>query len=465
MSKAATSAADDEFYEAHPEMVTDDGERRPIDPHDPTQAQLRHEWMQAYVENGGQVREIKPKTQAAQVRQAAQEAKDLPPDTVAPAPVTPCSGANGKGSNGASGTDDPAGCDLKTVATAPRPKKHSPKPCKLVSTTCTCEHGRHPGEDGVLCVVPDSYGSIGDKITCVAQVIGGCGEHIEWDIDGAWTWTEHSAKTSFNAKTFKPAIFGWLKLYKVDPQTYRANAMACEGGAPGYEIRAYPPDKIEAKLDFTKIRNAIHDGFSMAPIEEKPEIGHLAISCDEQWKEDKGSPRAFCECSVAGGADPLFKCGHDFPVYPLSLIPPGLEDYIELGCYITIEGEIAFKVAWVGKYWPDEAKWEHDKFEVALECKVEGSLCAKLFLMNEHVLKAEIGGVTNLTGEAKAESGEEPGVEMELKWGGLEAVITIEAAWGFFEYKRHYPILKERSMWKRNYPFGGEKKEAPGGEE
>lgn len=49
----AVAAADDAFYAAHPEFVVN-GCRVPLDPCDPTQADLRDEWMRLYEDAGGE---------------------------------------------------------------------------------------------------------------------------------------------------------------------------------------------------------------------------------------------------------------------------------------------------------------------------------------------------------------------------------------------------------------------------
>jgi len=448
MSHAAASAADDDFYDAHPEMVKDDGKRVPLDPHDPAQANLRHEWIEAYAANGGQVHKVTPAAQAAAVRQAAQQTETLPDDTVAPPPVLACSSNDSSGIGAKAGADAQKGPDPQIVATAPVPDK-PPVPCKLRGATVHCEHhGRQPGKDGVLSVVPDGYGSIGDTITCVADVVGGCGDHIEWSISGMWTSTDHAATTTFHAKTFKPTILGWLALWKEDPQIYRASATMCEGGAPSYEIRAYPPDKIEIEWKLEALEEEIKGLIRKVPLSptllKKIEDSiKVSIKGSEQWKEVKHSPRAYCEgeLEVSAGFEGETS---PHPIYPLALIPPGLTYYIQLGCYYKISGEIGLKSSWAWKYWPDTEKWHYDKWEVALEGSVTGELGAGIFLMNPSVLKADIAGVTSLKVGAKPHMGDGPEIEMEWQWDPLSAVITIKGVFHYFDYEKTYPIFDAR---------------------
>ncbi len=49
----ATRGADDDFYRAHPEMVTKDGKRIPIDPCNPQHLKYQSEWMDGYERHHG----------------------------------------------------------------------------------------------------------------------------------------------------------------------------------------------------------------------------------------------------------------------------------------------------------------------------------------------------------------------------------------------------------------------------
>lgn len=57
LDQAAVSAADDDFYSNHPEMIDGSGNRIPLSPSDPRQRDMRSEWMDYYVANGGELEE------------------------------------------------------------------------------------------------------------------------------------------------------------------------------------------------------------------------------------------------------------------------------------------------------------------------------------------------------------------------------------------------------------------------
>lgn len=452
LSKTATKAANDAFYANHPEMVVN-GKRLPLDACDPKQAKLRNEWMQSYQASGGKAEKASAAQCAALVRDANSQANAITSKPVTGGPQV-CPG--------------PAGPSIAEIASTSNPVK-PPRPCKVKSSSITCEHGRKASK-GLLCVVPDSYGSIGDSINCTADLEGGCGEHVAWDISGMWTSHEMGNRTKFLAKTFKPALFGgWLGLHHVSPQIYRVNLAACEGSAPLVEVRAYPPDKLSGKIDFEEVRKAIKKGLRFLPIddEKKAELEHGwfvgAIEYSQQWKEDKKSARAFCETSVAGSFDPFFGFKlPPVPIYPLSVVPPTLQPWLKAGVYFSLAGGFSFAVEVVFEYWPETSQSKYEKTEVSLKGMIKGKLSVNLFLVSEDVVSAEVGGETGLQTGAKFVASHDPEIELFLQWTGIVANVTIKAVFGIVEYNRQYVFVKQSE--RLNHTIELSKREGEGGE-
>jgi hypothetical protein len=432
MSQSAAKAANNDFYSRHPEMVVN-GRRLPLDACDPKQAKLRNEWIKSYQAHGGKVEKASGNICAEQVRTANTQANSITDNKPLTSGPQICPGPS----------------PVAPVASTPNPVKHS-QPCKVKSSSVTCGHGRKPSS-GLLCVVPDSYGSLGDSIICTAELEGGCGQHIAWDISGMWTFHEKGSHTEFLAKTFKPAIFGgWLGLHQVSPQTYRVNLAACQGSAPLVEVRAYPPDKLTGKIDFEEVRKKIKEVLKHLPIEEeeKTKLEHGwfvgAIEYSQQWKEEKKSARAFCETTVAGSFDPFFgfKLG-PVPIYPLNVVPAPLQRWLKAGVYFSIEGGVSFTVEVAFKYEPERDKSKYEKTEVSLFGMIKGTLSLNAMLFSEDVVSASIAGSTGLRTGAKFVAKHEPEIELFLQWTGLVATVTVKAAWGIVEYNRQYPLVKE----------------------
>jgi predicted Zn-dependent protease with MMP-like domain len=69
LNQESATRADDEFYAHHPELVQD-GKRIPLDANDPAQANLREEWIDLYVANGGKLEATAPSKKPADIIQS-----------------------------------------------------------------------------------------------------------------------------------------------------------------------------------------------------------------------------------------------------------------------------------------------------------------------------------------------------------------------------------------------------------
>ncbi len=161
----AVQAADDQFYAAHPEFVQN-GRRIPLDANDPTQADLRKEWMDLYEANGGEV-----------------EGGTTPSD---PPPTDPPADPSG---------DDPANPGGDDPANPPAPPTPTPDP-----------GGSDPADPVVPCPLPQ-------KGNLVVQVLDDAGNPVE----GAVVNVEGLGGSFTDASGI--ADFG-----EVDPGTYNITA-------------------------------------------------------------------------------------------------------------------------------------------------------------------------------------------------------------------------------------------------
>jgi hypothetical protein len=455
MSAAATSGADDEFYRRHPERLNADGTRQPLDRHSPADAQLRKEWMDLYVAKGGEVETPSPKKKAHRVRNAGKHAK-----------------ANG----GASVTSPVATCPYaaapkpkpEIIVQAPKPDK-PPVPCGLESTTIKCSHRTVPTPDNWLMVVP--HHAFGDDITCVAKPIGGCGNHVEWTIGGYWNSTAKGASTSFPAEPGTSPVTAWLNLYNVEPHVYRVSAETCESSSPTVEIRCYPAGEVKQKLAVTGLQKKIHEALKIVPIDEEEKhkleksFFQGAVEFKEQWKEDKGSARAYCDTEVKGGFNPLAQWEREFPVLPLTLIPPFLDQWVKAGVYFKATGGLSFNVKVSYKYWGDTRKYQFSEHTVELEGQLEGQLTLNGFLLNKKLLEIKAGGKTNLSGKGEVDLEEEPWkIKFDAKWSPLIGIFTLEALDGAVEYEKSYPFWHDIPVTHKIDPTKREE-EGAGGEE
>ena len=456
MSRSATTAADNDFYSKHPEMVQD-GKRMPIDPNNPAQAGMRQEWMGAYAKNGGKVEPIA----GADVQNAKKQANKDFPKTPPGAAVLPCaykdvshtSNQQNAAPSGAPGAVTPV--PVKR-ATAPAPAGQDPV-CELVGTQIHCSHGRQAGPSGVLMVVPDSTASLGDTISGGLKMKGGCGQHPSWSVGGMWVSDGKGTSFSFKAKTWAPSARGFLSLKGVSPQTYQVQLGACAGGPQVYEIQAYPPGKVNAKLDVSKIIDDIHAALKHLPIPEE-ELNQWtrqwfrgSIEYAGAWKEDEKSWKAFYEMSVSGGFDPLFGIAYKGPIYPLTLVPGWLAKWVKAGLFYEVKLSAKLQGAFKGGYWPDDGKSIWNEKTLTGGGGGSGALSLELKLASSELVEGAIAGESGLGVEVVRTSSDEPEVELAIKFDGVKGKATMKALWGYVEFTREFQLMKERELFRHEW--------------
>lgn len=82
LNQAAVTKADDAFYARHPEMVGEDGTRRPLSATNPVQAGLRKEWRELYLANGGELEDNTPPAKPDEAVKPCPYAKKDPEPTL-----------------------------------------------------------------------------------------------------------------------------------------------------------------------------------------------------------------------------------------------------------------------------------------------------------------------------------------------------------------------------------------------
>ncbi len=442
----ALEAANRDFYQAHPDKVID-GRPVPIHPNSRADAQDRQEWMKSYVKHGGKVEPIR----AEHVRNAKKQAHANFPRTDVGKPLQACLATpKNKGAPSSGGRNELP----KTV----KPPVQGKGPiCELVSTKLTCEHGRIPGKIGILMVVPDSTASLGDHIDGQVKLKGGCGQHPSWSVGGMWTSQGIAGSFSFNAKTWKPSALGFFTLKGVSPQTYQVQTSACGGGPAVYEIHAYPPGKVAAKLDIGKITDEIRNALEILPVPEE-ELEKWAkqwfrgsVEYSGAWKEDSGTWKAFYEMSVAGGFDPLFGVAYKGPVYPVTLVPGFLAKWVKAGLFFEIKCGVKFAAAFKGKYWPSDDKSDWSERTVSGGGSGGGALSLELKLASSELVEGSISGETGLSAEVVKTSSDEPKVELAIKFDGIKGKASLKAVFGWVEFSREFQLIQEREIYKNEW--------------
>ena len=468
MSRSATTAADNDFYSKHPEMVQD-GKRMPIDPNNPAQAGMRQEWMGAYAKHGGKVEPIA----GADVRNAKKQANKDFPKTPPGAAVLPCAYKNAPRSSdqdkGASTA--PSGAQPQSQSVTPVPVKRAPPSapagqdsvCELVSAKISCSHGRHPGKEGVLMVVASSSG---DTIDSVLSMKGGCGQHPSWSVGGKLAKEGKGNKFSFNANGVSVLKQNAFSLKNVSPNIYQVQLVACGGGPLIYEIRAYPAGKIKYKIDFRELKEKLESIVQILPINEdeerrdreenkkgKFEYLHGIVEFAGEWKEvdvkvrDRNWETRY-EMSWSGGFDPLVAYAWRFQIYPPSIMPGWLSEYIHAGLFGEIKGNAAAKLKYAGSYWPSDGQTEWGETSFVASGEITVGLSLELKLASKALVEGVLAGESGIAieGEALRMEGD-PALKIESKFSGLTAKATLKAAWGFVEYSREFVLVEPREIF------------------
>ncbi len=381
------------------------------------------------------------------------------------------------------------------AAAAPPPATRTEVVCELLTAEIACAHNaRKANRVGLLEVVP---GRSDDLIQLKSTLRGGCGKHSRWEVRAPFSSeTKTGVTSSFVAKSWG---FKALGIFEVQPKSYYVNATACSGAMKQFEVRAYPIDewelgftidlkkpptqwdlevkitpwedtsltlKTEALKRFTDRTERLRWALDkvMVPLVGKHgdwEFFKTKLKFSGKWVEHESDHRAYYKYTAGLELDPLLKGYFLIPFGPTAAIPGWIKKWTtdligDLYLYLKFEGEVKLFGSW-SRTSPDESK-----AQVEGSGKIGVKAGGNLFLMKKGALNLDVNGGTSITAEAKAPVSKTPAIEYDLKWGGLEIELTIEAAWGLVEYKRKWkPIdgfsLLEKMLGRKPdpwYPLG-----------
>lgn len=369
------------------------------------------------------------------------------------------------------------------AASAPAPRQEVV--CELLTTSAECGHnGRKANRSGLLEVVP---GRGGDRIRLQAELRGSCGQHARWDIQSPGAnEVKKGTAAAFVVKSWGvKTLWG---VFEVLPRSYYVTGTACSGAAQRFEIKAYPIDqwKVSVDVDFKKnplqwtwevsltnwedlggedeglkVKSQLREALAnkkqqleyafdkvLSPLvgpTTKWEFFKTKLYFNGKWAEHTDH-RAFYKYEATLKLDPLVKGEFQIPFGPTAAIPPWIKrwatDYIgDFYLYLKFSGELSLMGRW-GRSDPD-----HHQATVSGEGKLGVKVGGNLFLMKRGALNLDVNGGTFVSVEAKAPVARKPAVEYDLKWGGIEVEITVEAAWGMVEYKRKWRPVEGGSFF------------------
>ncbi len=383
-----------------------------------------------------------------------------------------------------------SGGNVASSSTASPPPPPPPPPpvreevvCELMTVEAECSHNaRKANRAGLLEVVPDRNH---DRIKLRSQIRGGCGNHPRWEVHapGANEPVKTGVSSSFVAQSW--AFKSLWGVFEVVPREYAVNCTCCSGPTKHLTVKVFPADqwKVNVGIDFKKpptqwtwnvvlssvaeeddaglkvksgLLSALQDKKQqldwamekvLAPLvgrETKWDFFKTNLSFQGGWAEHTDH-RAFYKYEATLKLDPLIKGEFMIPFGPTNAIPPWIKkwttDYIgDLYLYLKFAGELTLQGKW-GRTGPDE-----HKASAAGEGKITVKVGGNLFLMKKGALNLDVNGGTSISCEAKAVAARKPAIEYDVKWGGLDIELTIEAAWGMVEYKRKWKPIEGCSL-------------------
>lgn len=453
LNPSAVAAANASFYAAHPEMIRD-GKPVPIDPCDARQAGLRQEWMAAYSRGGGAVEPIGGPAQAGDVRSVGAQIATAPAKALGK-PVLACPQPS-----------RPAPSEVPKILPPPRevPQSSDDKPCKLVSMTLKCGHGRQQGPEQILMVVPDAAGVIADTVAATLSFTGGCGEHPEWMINGALAKAGSGTAFQFAAASETVGIRSFVGPRSISPVVYQVSGESCAGGR-NFEIWAYPSGKASGTYSTDELKRSVTDKFTeklahlpIAPSNwEKPEVKWLqgSVSFQVEWKEDT-TWQTYCDRSIIIGLDPLLEVSSRFKVYGPP-IPKFIAKYADAGIYIKVTGGFSLTGSGSGRYFPYTSANKLGKIDGELNGSIELSLLGEIEVMGGEVAGISVSGDTEVFASGSLGYEDEFFVNAKVGWGGLVAKFSVKLSFGWIS-------AKWKSKWLDELEYADEWKLVEGNE-
>jgi hypothetical protein len=452
LNPQASTAANRELLEKHPDLAGPDGKVRPLDPKDPRASKLRTEWMDSYAAHGGQVETVHPEERPQQAQQAQAAARQAP--THPPAlPTVQCPGGGSGAAGGRGGAGSGSGSANTTGKSPPASKARKTCPngktCSALALKLNCSHdGRAASTaDHLLEVVP---AEAGDVIKLSAQGAA-CGEPPTWTVSGVLSRQEKAQATSFRAQRWlMRAALSTTWAGSVVPQTFRVSAATrCGFETASHTVRAFPGDKFTLSINGkewatmkSRIDYAVETFLAAYLKDPKFEflVGKGEISAG--WEEDGNSHLAFYAWKVSLGFDPLFGAKVRIPFGPLAAIPNWIKKYGDAYFFVEFGGGISLTGEW-GRTGPK-------KLSGSLKAtgKVGGKIGGSMFMVSKTVISMEVAGSSGVSIEATPDySGyENPAIVVEGKWDGLKAEVTLIAARGIVEVKREFAVCDAKTI-------------------
>jgi hypothetical protein len=306
----------------------------------------------------------------------------------------------------------------------------------------------------------------GDTLQCISKIIGTCGSHPDWEVDGPQSSKKIGTTDSFNARSVSalPTTALALPVWtgNLSPQVYNVNVSACGGPSYAFEIRSYPLDAQSASIDLNayqssieELEDAVKSMLGLLVDESKLDIKFLegSGSYSLQWQEDEESNLAYYEWKLGLGFTPLIGLSGRLPIGP-SALPAALGALGNAGFFLELSGDLNVQ-AEGGQLAPPNKDAGH--FDVSADCSVEIAVGGSAYLGAESnpLISVEVAILSGLEAELTGlREEQQPKIEAEVSFKGLEGKVTFHCL--FYDKETECTFLEGSTLWQKEfYPFGG----------
>ena len=218
-------------------------------------------------------------------------------------------------------------------------------------------------------------------------------------------------------------------------------------------VKAYPSDKLNAKIDGKMWRSAkekldyVIDNV-LAKYFKDPKFQFLegSLEANAGWEEHPNDYMAYYKYDVSVGFNPFIGGKIRIPFGPSATLPEWMKKYGDAYMFAEFSGGISINGHW-GRKTPNDTKaW------VDLKGQIQGKIGASLFLMDPRTVKVEVAGGTGIFISAEAdENARIPTVATEFQWDGIKGDITIVFGWGIVEFRHEYIVVKGGRLHENPY--------------
>ena len=221
----------------------------------------------------------------------------------------------------------------------------------------------------------------------------------------------------------------------------KISTVECEGHT--VQVSAYSSDSVSITLnlqEINKIKYKIDQAVGMVLPGVSFEGPSGSLTFENAWEECPTSHKAYWTFDFEAGLDPVFGANVKVPIGPAP--PRWITKWVEASIYVKFSGKATIKGKMVRNNYGVVTG------SIPMEGKVNGELGVSCLLLGPKVLSFIANGGTGITATGNF-AVDTTGVymkEAKVAWDGINAKVTIIAAWGIIEIDRTWEIAPPKKI-------------------